>query len=47
VKLIQALGQSWVGGGEITNQAIRAGDTFAPQIGFGTFGAANARWLAL
>jgi hypothetical protein len=48
VKLIAAFGQSWIGGGEITNQAIRAsGDTFAPQIGFGNFADALARWLAL
>ena len=47
VKLIKALGWAWLGGGEITNQAIRASDTFEPQIGFGTFMAAKTRWLTL
>ena len=47
VKLIEALGRAWLGGGEITNQAIRASDTFEPQIGFGTFVAAKTRWLTL
>jgi uncharacterized protein len=48
VKLIREFGRLWIGGAEITNQPIRArSDTFAPQIGFGNFADAKARWLAL
>jgi hypothetical protein len=48
VQLIYALGQSWIGGAEITNQPVRAdGGTFVAQIGFGNFADAKARWLAL
>ena len=48
VKLIRELGRLWIGGAEITNQAIRASsDTFVPQIGFGNFADAKVRWLAL
>ena len=48
VKLIRELGRLCIGGAEITNQAIRASsDTFAPQIGFGNFADAKARWLVL
>ena len=47
VKLIEALGKEWIGGGEITNQPIRASESFAPQIGFGNFADAKVRWIAL
>ena len=48
VTLIHEFGRLWIGGAEIANQPVRASsDTFAPQIGFGNFADAKARWLAL
>jgi hypothetical protein len=47
VKLIYELGRLWTSGAEIPNQPIRPDDELKPQIGFGNFADAKARWLEL
>jgi uncharacterized protein len=47
VKLIYELGRLWTGGAEIPNQPVRPDDHLAPQIGFGNFADAKARWQQL
>lgn len=47
VKLIFELGRLWTSGAEIPNQPIRPDDELKPQIGFGNFTDARARWLEL